>query len=727
MNAESLMRRAALAYAGMGFAVFPCASRGKVPLTAHGVKEAVKEPEAIRVLWRLHPDANVGIATGAISGVVVLDIDPRHGGDDTLAALEAQHGKLPETPTVLTGGGGVHFYLRHPGGVVPNSASKVGPGIDVRGDGGYVIAPSSVHESGNHYLWEFSSRIDEIPLGAPPAWLLRLMNGTASGSSNIGAQFVPPPLFQDGTRNDYLYRTARSAHAKYGLDATEILSMLRGINEQRCKPPVDEVELIKIAHNAATRANRLDFKTDHTGKSALEAGAPFVIADALVAARFTSNGVRTLHHWQGSFWQWSGACFDEISDCEIRAVVGNYLHQNVHLVTTKPNGSRVSTNPNNWHTRNVFDALTTRTNLPAKGVTPPRWLSEADGSKSGHLIAVSNGLLDLDTRELYPATAKFFNLNALDVNYREGADCQHWLHFLEQLWEQDSQSIECLQEVVGYLLEPSNDQQKIFLLMGPMRSGKGTIARVIESMLGTSVVKPSLTDFTSPFGLEQIIGRSLAIVPDGRLGRDANSAFAVERMLSISGGDSPSLQRKYLPAYRGPTTCRFMILTNELPSLPDASGALASRIVLLRTFKSFLGNEDTNLFKGKLKPEMEGIFRWALDGWQRLRKRGHFVVPDSARGLLDDFVDLSNPLSDFINDRLALDPENVLDKEVVYTAYLEWAYRQDRKPVTRSWFFRSLGSLPGVDVACRLDEFTKQARDAQGNMVPRRIKGLRLK
>lgn len=150
MNAENLMLRAALAYAGMGFAVFPCASRGKAPLTVHGVKEAAKDPAVIRALWRAHPDANVAIATGAISGIVVLDIDPRHGGDDTLAALEAQYGKLPDTPTVLTGGGGIHFYFRHPGGVAPNSASRVGQGIDVRSDGGYVIAPRSVHESGNH-------------------------------------------------------------------------------------------------------------------------------------------------------------------------------------------------------------------------------------------------------------------------------------------------------------------------------------------------------------------------------------------------------------------------------------------------------------------------------------------------------------------------------------------------------------------------------------------------
>lgn len=101
--------------------------------------------------------------------MVVLDIDPRHGGDDALAELEARHGKLPDTPRVLTGGGGSHIYFRHPGKIsIPNSVSKIAPGIDVRGDGGYVIAPPSVHPNGNRYLWEVSASIDETPLAEVP-------------------------------------------------------------------------------------------------------------------------------------------------------------------------------------------------------------------------------------------------------------------------------------------------------------------------------------------------------------------------------------------------------------------------------------------------------------------------------------------------------------------------------------------------------------------------------
>jgi hypothetical protein len=253
------MLRAALRYASMGFSVFPCEPRGKEPRTRHGCKDATREPDQIRKWWTRCPESNVAIATGAISGMLVLDIDPRHGGDDSLATLEASFGKLPGTPTVLTGGGGLHIYFRHPGIEIPNSAGRISPGIDVRGDGGYVIAPPSVHDSGNLYHWEVSSRIDELTIADAPQGLLDLVLAPAR-NGNSAKGFEPTAEFKDGARNDFLYRSARSFHAKFKSTEAEILAMLDGFNESRCKPPVSGDELSKIARNAATQADRADFK-----------------------------------------------------------------------------------------------------------------------------------------------------------------------------------------------------------------------------------------------------------------------------------------------------------------------------------------------------------------------------------------------------------------------------------------------------------------------------------
>lgn len=140
---------AALAYAKRGWNVFPLGEGSKMPKIpksagGRGLHDATTDPTMIREWWRRWPRANIGIRTGAVSGIIVLDIDARHGGFDTLACLEILHDRLPVTLTVRTPSGGEHRYFAHPGDVLPNSAGKLGPGLDVRGDGGYVVAPPSI-------------------------------------------------------------------------------------------------------------------------------------------------------------------------------------------------------------------------------------------------------------------------------------------------------------------------------------------------------------------------------------------------------------------------------------------------------------------------------------------------------------------------------------------------------------------------------------------------------
>jgi hypothetical protein len=174
---------AALSYAQRGWAVFPChepamggcscrrndcSSPAKHPRTLHGLRDASTDPEVVSRWWRRWPDANIGVRTGGESGLIVLDVDPDHGGLNTLVELERRHDQLPPSLTVRTGAGR-HYWFRHPGRPVPNSAGRIGPGIDIRGDGGYVIAPPSRHLNGRRYHWA-----SEQPLAPAPQWLLEL-------------------------------------------------------------------------------------------------------------------------------------------------------------------------------------------------------------------------------------------------------------------------------------------------------------------------------------------------------------------------------------------------------------------------------------------------------------------------------------------------------------------------------------------------------------------------
>ena len=161
---------AALAYAGKGWLVFPCfevkpdgtctcgdptciKNAGKHPRVRWGAM-ATTDPIKIRGWWRRWPRSNIAIACGAKSGIWVFDIDPAKGGIAALASLEAANGRLPTTLMVSTGGHGWHYYFAWPtdGRVIPNSSDALGPGLDVRGEGGYVIAPPSNHISGRCYV-----------------------------------------------------------------------------------------------------------------------------------------------------------------------------------------------------------------------------------------------------------------------------------------------------------------------------------------------------------------------------------------------------------------------------------------------------------------------------------------------------------------------------------------------------------------------------------------------
>jgi hypothetical protein len=160
----------ALAYADRGWAVLRIygihqgrcmcgkddCNAGKHPWTEHGFKDATTDPTTIQCWFLATPQANVGIATGAVSGLVVLDVDPRHGGEESLRRLEARYGPLPPTAEVASGGGGRHFYFQHPGPeTVVRTRAKFDefPGLDLKADGGCVVAPPSVHATGHRYRW----------------------------------------------------------------------------------------------------------------------------------------------------------------------------------------------------------------------------------------------------------------------------------------------------------------------------------------------------------------------------------------------------------------------------------------------------------------------------------------------------------------------------------------------------------------------------------------------
>jgi len=429
----------------------------------------------------------------------------------------------------------------------------------------------------------------------------------------------------------------------------------------------------------------------------IEIGAPYDTARLFLDHHFTDLKGRTLHHHKGAFYDWDGTAYAQLGDETTKAQLYQFLD---NCEASKKKGTPTPVKPNATMVRNVTDALRAAAHLEDT-ISPPAWLGQAPDLAADDIVACANGLLHLPTLDLLPHTPAFYNHNTLNFAFEpEAPEPRQWLEFLGQLWPGDPASIETLQEMFGLCLTGDTDQQKAFLIVGPKRSGKGTIARVLTQLIGTAnVVAPTLAGIGTNFGLAPLIGKRVAIISDARLGGRADQQVIAERLLSITGEDALTIDRKYLSAWTGRLQVRFVILSNELPRLADASGALASRFIVLILTKTFYGQEDHAL-TDRLLTELPGILNWSIEGWRRLKARGYFMQPPSADEAIRELEDLGSPIGAFLRDRCVIAPGRSVAVTRLFEVWCGWCSEQGRdKPGTAQTFGRDLRAVvPGLNV-----------------------------
>lgn len=244
----------ALFYSQQGWQSFPCLPNDKKPMV-RWADVATTEINMLTGWWDTTPNANIGIACGKRSGIVVLDVDTDHDGYESLRFLQEQHGRLPDTPVSRTGTGGEHIFFKHPGIEIHNSAGKLGPGLDVRGDGGYVVVPPSRHPNGKYYEWVIKP--SQTALADMPEWLIELLQ-----EKKVIAE---QPLDKDGQifaggRNDALMKLAGSMRRK-GHSEDGIFAALQIFNREHCNPQLTDGEVLAIARSVVRYDPQDEIKT----------------------------------------------------------------------------------------------------------------------------------------------------------------------------------------------------------------------------------------------------------------------------------------------------------------------------------------------------------------------------------------------------------------------------------------------------------------------------------
>jgi putative DNA primase/helicase len=442
---------------------------------------------------------------------------------------------------------------------------------------------------------------------------------------------------------------------------------------------------------------------------------PVLNAQLFIYDRFTMNDELLLRSHAGFLRVWEGNAWRKISSDDLLSKVYLYFQDAEYKVLTETHTTIVPFRPNEKKVKEIVSATSAVTHLP-DDESMPFWIDEnglvVAGPSPHELVPMANGLLRVDDRVLLPPTPRFFCPYALPYDYDpEAPPPERWYQFLNELWPDDQESKDLLQEFIGYLLVPDTSQQKMLLVVGPPRSGKGTISRMTRDLVGHhNFAGPTLAGLGTNFGLQPMIDKPVAIISDARLSGRENNATVVERLLSISGEDPLTIDRKYKTAWVGPLPTRLIILTNEVPRLDDASGALANRFLILQMTESFLGAEDPTL-SAQLRKELPGILLWALDGLDRLRERGHFVVPKRSDEIVRELADLSSPMRAFIRDCCVIDPLATVSVDDLFDEWTLWSRDRGVDKVTKQVFGRDLhAAVPNLDTTQSRRAGTRQRR-----------------
>ena len=695
----------------------------------------------------LHMDRGGNVGVRLDHEVLVVDVDPRNGGNESFQRLCADTGLDPgKFPTVETGSGGQHLYMCVPPGGKLRLKLADYPGIDfLSGNGHYVVAPGSLHpDTGQHYRW-LRNQDDIGWLGLPPApneLLEQLTSGPAQREqyqqqADLEADAHTPEELEvmlsglspeDFSDHEDWFKLMAACHEATGgagedvfvawsiedpcySDAEEtIRTRWRSLGRYNSGPRCTRRTLYKKLREA-NRSDLLPKDPD-----ALPDGDPMTIAAAML------EDLPPMTRSEGRWY-----VYDEASNVYV-ATKDEPIHsrfrvwlQGKRFIQASAKGERVET----LVSRNALAADVTAAAVALCQGPNKRhdWIERRPGDPTAdEIIVCRNGLLHVPSRSLLPKSARFFGVNSTPVDYAPDTPSpQKFQEFLGQAFPDEPDCISGLQEMFGLFLTRDTSHQKIFQLIGPPRSGKGTLTRLLQALIGEgNFTSPSAANLAGRFGLAPLIDKQVAVVTDMRMGKNVDRTYLVETLLRVSGEDSVSVERKGIENDEVRLSTRFLLVSNEMLQVRDTSNAIGARMILYVMRQSFQGREDYGL-EAKLRGELPGILNWALDGLDRLRDRGHFEQPASAMPELDRMRRLTSPLKHYVDERLVVGPDCTIDKDELFKDFEEWCLDEDVNYTgSKPHFFRDLGST-GVQFT---EERPRAGRNGQRLRV---IRGVQLR
>lgn len=635
----------------------PC--RGKVPLTPHGYKDASKGIEALKRLFA-NPQANIGIATGKVSGIFVLDIDIKNsaGGAESLAELEREYGALSATLEAKTCSGGRHLYFRYPERGI-GCKTGVRKGIDVRGDGGYVVAPPSVVD-GKPYDWTHGP---DAAIADAPEWLLDILSGKdkAPDLSDKNALITQ-------NRNNTLMLLGVNLR-KMGLDQPAIEKNLQTINASRCSPPLDKAEVSKIARSVS--------RYESGGKQ------PAPLTDTWNAQFLYSGYGGDIRYCDalGGWFIWDGTRWRKDETFQIMKLAQSAV-KDMHARAQAAKDKDLAKHAARCEAESRLKAMVNLVRCEdGVTVTPDTFDSDV------YLLNCRNGTLDLRTGELRPHSKTDYITRRLELDYKPEAQCMEWLKFLDSVFLGDKEIIGFMQKAVGYSLSGSMKEQCVFILYGVGMNGKSTFLKHIYRLLGEYAMNTPATTLMEKYG--ESIPNDVARLKGARFVTSIESgkgrALAEAQIKQLTGDDPISarfLHREFFDFF---ATFKIFLATNHKPNISGTDKGIWRRIMTIPFEKVITPEERDAALDDKLAKEYEGILAWAVEGFKLWQKDGLGEVAKIAQAT-NEYREESDIIGNFITENCVVGEGQQVSASEILKAIQLWAKDGGMRSIKRTEF-----------------------------------------
>ena len=683
-----------LALADLGFRIHPLITKNKVPIIKAWQIKASTDPAMIRQWNSIHKDCNWGVATGGESGIFVVDLDIKAGGLKSWTKITKDK-DLPETAVVLTGGGGKHLYYKYPKNVeIRNSASKVGKGIDIRGDGGQVVIPPSIHPNGTPYAWETPPN----KIAKPPKWLLDLINDAQGEDEDtaIGDKM------EKGTRNNQIYHQALFLARQGALQEVAVAAMITWC-ESTGEDDISEDEIRQTVDSAYKYHVREKYKSASTTEIEL--------SDVGNAQRLLmASGSKIIyvpsigwHIWDDKHWGYDIEDLD-IKKAAVDAMEAMKLDIGEQIKsTTDRQKATVLFKMYNWaigsHSAGKINSM-----VEVAKVFPQivKSQDELDDANTTFLVNFNNGTLDMRDGKLTKHDPSQLITRLIRHNYNPKAKCPEWIGTLKLAFNENKNLINYFQRALGYSLSASLSEQCFFICWGEKgNNGKSTMLGAVERILGTDYAAMSDAAVISSKDKNNHVLSSLAALNKVRMvsiNEIAENAVLDEELIKqLTGGDT--LQAKFL--YREPFTYKpsfkIWMRANNKPTVRGTGEAFWRRVKLIPFIESIPEEKRKNrdIIDAALHAEAEGILAWMVKGFQEWFKNG-LQDPEEVKAAGVSYREQSDIVSQFMSECVETDSNQNTSRQELYGVFREWSRDQGlRYTMTQEKFSRRVSMITG--------------------------------